>query len=66
MSKPQFEGYGSMGRAETSGAVNGVMRKFTDTSIGNPVIDNRNNAYFIELIVCDAIEPFSVQIAYEP
>ena len=62
---PQFGGYQVMGQVDTSGAANNKMRKFTTTSIAKPRIDNQHYSYFLELVVCDAIEPFAVQVAYQ-
>ena len=60
---PQFEGYLVLANAKTSGAVDGVMREFGATvSHGN--VDNQRYFYFLELVVCDAIEPFAIQVRY--
>ena len=61
---PQFDGYEVIGDTATSGAENGVMRKFTDATITKPTLDPQNYSYFVELVVCDAIEPFSIQLKY--
>lgn len=61
---PQFAGYQVMAKTNTSGAENGVMRKFTDDSVVGATIDNDRFYYFLELVVCDAIEPFAVQVGY--
>jgi hypothetical protein len=40
------------------------MRKFTDDSVVAATIDNDRFYYFLELVVCDAIEPFAIQVGY--
>ena len=60
---PQFEGYLVLANAKTSGAVNGVMRKFSAT-VSHGDVDNQRYLYFPELVVCDAIEPFAIQVQY--
>jgi hypothetical protein len=40
------------------------MRKFTDSEIANSRIANGRFYYFLELVVCDAIEPFAIQVGY--
>ena len=63
---PAQDGYEVMGEVETDGAVMNTMRAFDDSTIASPKVDNRNFYYFIELVNCANIEPFSVQITYEP
>jgi hypothetical protein len=63
---PQFKGYLVMAKASTQGAANNVMRRFTDTSIRGARVDNTRFYYFLELVVCDSIEPFAIQIGSEP
>lgn len=62
---PQFKGYKAVANTKTSGAANGVMRKFTDTTVKPQRIDNERFYYFLELVVCDAIEPFAVQVSHQ-
>lgn len=53
-----------MAHAKSHGAVNNVMRKFTDSSVFRARIDNRRYMYYVELVVCPVTEPFAVRIAY--
>jgi hypothetical protein len=53
-----------MATASSSGAVNDVMRQFTDSSVGGAVIDNTTYMYQVELVVCPVTEPFAVRISY--
>ncbi len=60
---PQFDGYQVIANANTSGAANNVMRTF-DAQVDPAEVDNENYYYYLELVVCDAIEPFTAQVAY--
>jgi hypothetical protein len=62
---PQFDGYKVMAKTNTSGMVNGVMRKFTDNTVKGARVDNERFYYYAELVVCETIEPFAIQVAYE-
>jgi hypothetical protein len=61
---PKSAGYKVMATASSSGAVNNVMRQFTDSSVTGAVIDNATYMYQIELVVCPVTEPFGVRITY--
>ncbi len=61
---PQFDGYEVIAIAKTGGAANNVMRAF-DAQIDPAQVDNENYYYYLELVVCDAIEPFTAQIEYD-
>jgi hypothetical protein len=61
---PKSLGYKAMASASSSGAVNDVMREFTDSSVTGSVIDNATYMYQIELVVCPVTEPFAVRITY--
>lgn len=61
---PQFDGYEVIAQASTAGAENGVMRAFSDSSIEGDVVENDRYSYFLELVNCDAIEPFAVQVRH--
>jgi predicted glycosyltransferase len=61
---PKETGYTVMASASSSGAVNGVIREFDDTTINRPIVDNTRFMYYAELVVCGAVEPFMVQVAY--
>ncbi len=61
---PKDLGYGVMAHAQSSGAVNNVMRKFTDSTIAGPKIDYTLYMYYVELVVCPVTEPFAVRITY--
>jgi hypothetical protein len=63
---PAQGGYSVMAEVKTDGAVMNTMRAFDDSTIETPVVDNKNFYYFIELVNCANIEPFSVQITYQP
>jgi hypothetical protein len=41
-----------------------VLRKFSDTTIANPVVNNRAYYYMLELVNCAVIEPYAVQVGY--
>jgi hypothetical protein len=62
---PRFGGYQVMGKTKSSGAVNDTMRKFTDKTIAGGVIDNKRYFYFLEMVVCANVEPFTAQIGYQ-
>ena len=61
---PKTLGYKVMATASSSGAVNDVMREFTDPSVAGAAIDNATYMYQIELVVCPITEPFAVRITY--
>jgi hypothetical protein len=63
---PAQGGYEVIAEVATDGAVMNTMRAFDDASITAPRVDNRNFYYFVELVNCANIEPFSVQVTYEP
>lgn len=63
---PAQGGYSVIAEVKTEGAVLNTMRAFDDATIETPVVDNRNFYYFIELVNCANIEPFSVQVTYQP
>lgn len=60
---PQFDGYQVVAQVSTSGAVENTMREF-EAPVSDGVVDNAHGYYYLELVVCDAIEPFTAQIAY--
>lgn len=62
---PQFTGYRTMAKTNTKGAANGVMRKFTDATVESARIDNARAYYFLEVVVCDAVEPFAIQVSHQ-
>lgn len=61
---PRFAGYRVMASTRSNGAVDNVIRRFSDTSVTGAVIDNSRYMYFLELIECGNTEPFAGQIAY--
>lgn len=61
---PRFAGYRVMANTRSDGAVDNVMRRFSDTSIVGAVIDNSRYMYFLELIECGITEPFAGQVVY--
>ena len=63
---PAQDGYQVIAEVKTEGAVMNTMRAFDDTTIDAPKVDNKNFYYFVELVNCANIEPFSVQITYTP
>jgi hypothetical protein len=63
---PAGSGYEVIAQASSDGAVNNVLRKFSDTTIDNPVVNNRTHYYMLELVNCAVIEPYAVQVGYRP
>lgn len=63
---PAGGGYEVIAQAQSDGAENNVLRRFSDNTIGNPLVDNRRYYYLLELVNCAVIEPYSVQVAYRP
>ena len=63
---PAQDGYQVIAEVKTEGAVLNTMRAFDDSTIQAPKVDNKNFYYYIELVNCANIEPFSVQITYQP
>jgi hypothetical protein len=61
---PKDLGYTVMARAQSSGAVNNVMRRFADRSVVAANVDNTRFMYYVELVVCPVTEPFAVRITY--
>jgi hypothetical protein len=61
---PKGLGYGVMAHAKSAGAVNNIMRKFTDSTISGAKIDYTRYMYYVELVVCPVTEPFAVRITY--
>jgi hypothetical protein len=62
---PEARGFGAMAHAASSGGVADTMRKFSDATIDNPVVDNAKFEYYVELDICQfTIEPAAVQIVY--
>ena len=59
---PKESGYVTMAAAKSAGAVDSTIRKFTDTTIDKPTVNNTDFEYFVELVVCGATEPFAVQV----
>lgn len=58
--------YKVLSHVESAGAVNDVMRRFTDSTINEPVIDNQRFSYFLEMVVCGVQEPFAAQVGFLP
>lgn len=54
-----------MGTARSSGAVVNTLRRFSDSSIQKPRINNTDFEYFVELIDCGVPEPYAVQLVYD-
>jgi hypothetical protein len=61
---PAGSGYEVIAQANSDGAVNNVLRKFSDTTVDNPVVNNRTHYYMLELVNCAVIEPYVVQVGY--
>jgi hypothetical protein len=61
---PKETGYVTMANATSTGAEDSVIRKFNAPLIAHPKIDNTNFEYFAEIVICDATEPFAVQLVY--
>jgi hypothetical protein len=63
---PAGSGYEVIAQANSDGAANNVLRKFSDTTIESPVVNNRTHYYMLELVNCAVIEPYAVQVGYRP
>jgi hypothetical protein len=63
---PKFAGFMEMAHAKSSGAVNNILRGFTDSTVAGATIDNSQYTYYVELVVCAITEPFGVRITYAP
>ena len=61
---PKDLGYKVMAKAESQGAENNVMRRFSDATIKKATIDNSKYMYYVELVVCPVTEPSAVQIVH--
>jgi hypothetical protein len=61
---PKESGYTTMAHANSSGAVDTTIRKFTDSTINGARIDNTDFEYYAEIVVCGNTEPFAVQIVF--
>ena len=61
---PQFNGYEVMAQTKSNGAVLNTMRKFTDTSVKDGVIDDARFDYYVEMVNCATVEPFAVQVGF--
>jgi hypothetical protein len=59
---PQFTNYLVMATAASNGAVLNTMRKFSDVSIAQPLVNNLRFEYYVEMVNCAVTEPFSVQL----
>jgi hypothetical protein len=61
---PDTRGFGVMAHAVSSGGA-AEMRKFSDTTVANGLVDNAKYMYYVELDVCFAtVEPYAVQVTY--
>ena len=63
---PAGSGYEVIAQAASDGAANNVLRKFSDTTIDNPVVNNRAYYYMLELVNCAVVEPYAVQVGFRP
>ncbi len=63
---PAGSGYEVIAQVNTDGAENNILRKFSDTTIDSPVVNNRTHYYMLELVNCAVIEPYSVQVGFRP
>lgn len=61
---PKDLGYKVMAHVQSTGAVNNVMRRFSDRTVAGATVDNTRFVYYVELVVCPVTEPFAVRIAY--
>jgi hypothetical protein len=61
---PQFDGYQVMAQTNSTGAVQNTMRRFTDTTVDSPKVNNKGFAYYLEMVNCATVEPFAAQIVY--
>jgi hypothetical protein len=58
----QVTNYRVMAAAASSGAALETMRKFTDSSVAKPLVNNLGFEYSVEMVSCGGAEPFSVQM----
>lgn len=59
-----FGGYTTMTEAVSNGAST-ALRRFSNTVISTPVIDNTQFAYMAEIVNCvDTVDPIGVQVAF--
>lgn len=63
---PAGSGYEVIAQAESDGAANNALRKFSDTAVDNPVVNNRAYYYMLELVNCAVVEPYAVQVGFRP
>jgi hypothetical protein len=63
---PAGGGYEVIAQVNSDGAENNVLRRFSDTTIDNPLVNNRTHYYMLELVNCAVIEPYVVQVGYRP
>jgi hypothetical protein len=61
---PAGSGYEVIAQVNSDGATNNVLRKFSDTTIDSPVVNNRTHYYMLELVNCAVIEPYAVAVGF--
>jgi hypothetical protein len=61
---PQFNGYEVMAQTKSTGAVLNTMRRFTDSTVKDPKIDDARFMYYVEMVNCVTTEPFAVQLGF--
>jgi hypothetical protein len=62
----RLAGYKTMARVPSSESSGTEMSLGVDNTIDGAIINNVDFYYFLELVVCETIEPFAVQVKYEP
>jgi hypothetical protein len=63
---PQFNGYQVLAQTNSTGAGANTMRRFTDTTVDSPKVNNKGFSYYLEMVNCAVVEPFAAQIVYRP
>jgi hypothetical protein len=61
---PHTSGYDVMADTHSNGAVNATLRRFSDGTVNNAVIDATRFEYLVELVDCGLPEPFAVKLTY--
>jgi len=64
LQSPSANGLATMADAHSSGSVVSVLRRFHDHTIHQPIVDNSQYSYFVELVDCGIPEPFAMQVVY--
>ncbi len=63
---PRTDGYKTMARVSSAESTGTEMSVATDNTVEATIVNNVDFYYFLELVICETIEPFAVQVKYEP